>query len=194
MRGDWGQERRDRERKKSSAFRASVAAVNSDGSYQIRREDTGVTVKAQRGDISLALSIGQVVTAMRTDMSGATAGSGYVILAPVTTNSLSASLAHRFTDNIRNVTQTVSIIKVAGVIVQSITLQKGGAVITALIYGENLTTAPTYGDAGITNHVAPVVTSALITVQVKASAGMAVGRYSLTVAGVVMSNFFEVVP
>lgn len=193
-RGDFGEYQRERERKKSTTFRARVESVNADGSYMVRREDTGQTVRAEWGNRSVALAEGQYVVAMRTDLSGATHGIGNIILHPHSTNSRNSSDSQRYTNDVRHVAATVSCIKSGGVIVSRVTLVKGGAAVVVVISGENFSADPTYGNAGITNDIAVVRTATLITIQVEASAGMAVGLYSLTVGTHVISGFFEVTP
>lgn len=193
-RGDFGEFQRERERKKSTTFRARIEGVNPDGSYQVQREDTGQIVRAEWGNRSIALAVGQYVVAMRTDMSGSTHNVGNIILHPHSTNSRNSSDSQRYTNDVRHVAATVSVIKSGGVIVSRVTLHKGGAAVVVLIHGENFSADPTYGNAGITNDIAVVRTSTLITIQVEASGGMAVGLYSLTVGTHVIPDFFEVVP
>ena len=74
-----------------------------------------------------------------------------------------------------------------------VTLVAGGAATVVTIYGVGLSSAITYGDAGITNDAAQVTSDNAITIRPKASGAVAKGRYTATVAGVVIPDFFEVV-
>lgn len=180
-------------RRLSGAVRGTIVSKKADGGYVVQREDTLANVIAQRGDVSGEFSIGQFVTLSIPDRSGATAGTGYTIIARQTTNSRSTSLASRFSNQVNNPAEAIARITVGGVTVRKVQLTHGGAAVTILIYGSGLATAAVYGVAGITDNVAQVITSSLITIQPIASGGTALGKYSLTVAGQVLANFFEVV-
>lgn len=178
-------------RKAETRF-AEVDAVRSDGNYWLLDGATGERFIATPGTVGGTLSKGQTVTVSKPDGSGRSSGTGYSIIGVQTTNGRNSSLTSRVTDENTTSAESLARIVSGGVTVTSVQLVKGGAAVTVLLYGVGLATAAVYGDAGITDNVAQVITSTLITIQPKASGGMAVGRYSLTVAGVTIPNFFEV--
>jgi hypothetical protein len=71
-------------------------------------------------------------------------------------------------------------------------LVAGGDPVEILVYGFNLSSAPTYGDAELDDAAAQIITPTLITLSVEASAAAAPGSYSLTLAGQTRENFFRV--
>lgn len=161
--------------------RARIVAAISSNEYSAVLLDTGGTVRvtAVRGMQTLAAG---AIVLIAPIASAGIPNAGYVIqsvtsLLQPTSVPVSASLAAEIPTRIDS---------------DPTTLVKGGAGVEVKIYGANLSTAPTYGDPGITDDVAQVITATLITLRPKASGGMAVGRYSLTAGGITFPNFFIV--
>lgn len=172
---------RDRTRSTADARQAIVLSAPSATEYAVELVDTGRTINAVVPKGLAALSAGQRVTVAPLGASGIGNGRYHIVSShPLVQTSATPA------------TSTKSAETVTLIAPEPVTLVNGGAAVEVLIYGVGLATAPTYGDAGITDDVAQVITATLITLHVKASGGMAAGRYSLTVAGVTISNFFEV--
>lgn len=176
--------------KRKGEFRkAKVVRLLDDGSYECVLDDTGGTVRADAGSNVVNLVPLQQVVLSSLEASGRAIGGGWVV---VSYPRVSVGLGAPVSGTTALAGESVSRIMVAGVEVSSVILVVAGAVVTILIYGTGLTSAPTYGHASIVNHAAQVITATLITLQVKANAGTPLGRYTLTVAGVVIPNFFAV--
>jgi hypothetical protein len=91
------------------------------------------------------------------------------------------------------VTDTHTAETITRIVPDGITLVRGGDAVTVTIYGVELTTAPTYGDADIVDDSAPVITPTSITLSVKATGStIAAGVYSLTMTGRTLASFFRV--
>ena len=72
-------------------------------------------------------------------------------------------------------------------------LTAGGLSVAFTIFGANLATPLSYEAISITDDVAQVIDARAITAQPKASGATARDRYALTVAGITIPDFFEVI-
>jgi hypothetical protein len=190
MRG-MGHYLRDLRRRTAEIIPATISEIIGSGVYRVTLDRTGGTARATVAQPGVTFKVGQAVRVNRIDSSGAAPNGGLVIMGP-------AFLANRsdapsYSTTTTRTAETVSRIMSGGETVERVTLTAGGAAVTVLIYGSGLTSAPTYGHAGITDDVAQVITSSLITIVVEAAGGTPDGLYSLTVAGMEIPNFFSVV-
>jgi hypothetical protein len=178
-------------RRSSEGMRGEIVARLPSGDYTVLLEERDNQITASVLTPGVSYTVGQVVKLSRGDGARRVVGDGYTIDGLAAAGARNSSLAARFRATKTRTQATVAGIKVAGVFAESCDLVAGGAAVAILIPGNGFTVAPTYGDAGIVNDSAATVTDTLITLSVKATTA-AIGRYSLTVAGVVISEFFHV--
>jgi hypothetical protein len=154
--------------------------------YEARLADTNGTVRFA-GPINVTLEHNQAVLLARGDAAGRTINSGYIYvgLGPVLARNVTG-VGDPDTD-----TDTYSS-EIVTSIPEYVELTAGGASRTIHIYGKNLSTPPTYGDAEIDDASAQTITSTHITLVVSATIACNAGEYSLTVGGVTYPKFFRV--
>lgn len=169
----------------------TVDEIIGGGVYRVLLDRTGATTRASVSQAGATFRVGQSVLLSRIDASGVAPNGGWTILGPAAIQNRSDAAPYSTTRS--KAAGTVSLITSGGVEVSRITLTAGGAAVTVVINGTGFTSDPTYGHTGITNDVGVSRTATLITIQVKAALAVPRGLYSLTVAGMVIPDFFSVV-
>lgn len=184
---DSGNYLRDWRRRTAENVLAHVVARRPDGDYTCTLLDTGGTVWASRGSVSVELVKGQTVTLSRPESSGRSRNTGYVIIAfaPSSSKGSSDSTA---------INNTTSKGGVTVAIVSPHRTHLTGVAQTITVYGTGFTasTAISYGSASVIDAATPVITSTQITLSIVESSPYAAGLYSLSVGGVVIPEVFEV--
>jgi hypothetical protein len=172
----FGQYLRGLIRRKSVAGRGIIASMVSADVWMVTLEASKWQVRATSATPGASYVVGQVVWLMQSDASGATQNTEYIIGGIANSTSRNASVNEGYETTPYILAPTVSVISP-----NPCNLVHGGGAVAVTIRGVNFTKAPSYGNALITDNVAPVVTSTLITIQPKALIGLAPGRYDLTI-------------
>lgn len=182
----------DERRSQAETVTAKVDKPANDqfGNYLCTILATGKQIRAGvSGNITAALEAGQIVILGRTDRTGWSKNTGYIILGLAPAWMKGASETPPISEIRPKPGMSVSLITP-----KPATLRAGGAAVTVEIYGTGFTVAPTYGSTNIVDNSAAVVTSTKITLSVKANEATTPGVYSLTLGGVTYSDVFSVLP
>lgn len=170
-------------RRRAQIFLGEVVSLRPNGDYRVVLHDTQGEVTATPLTVGANFTIGHAVLVTRPDAAGRGVGNVYSILGLAGSGARNITLAGRVTEGHEATGVTITSIEPIPT-----SLAIGGAEVVVSIRGTGFTAAPTYGHTGIVNHVAPVVTATLITLQIKANGGTPAGRYSLTLGAIVMPN------
>jgi hypothetical protein len=185
-----GQHLDDRQKRGSVIHPASVVANRADGDVDVTIRQTQKTVRASRGNTGGTYTPRQLVQVSRTDASGVTSNTGWVIIGPAPSSMRGSSKASPLSDTSRKSAAVVTRIVPNPVIITA------GEVETVTLYGvfpEGTTV--TYGSVDLSNDVPPVVTSSQITLRVRAADGATEQHADLLIDGVVAApELFHLVP
>jgi hypothetical protein len=167
--------------------KAIILAALGSSRYTVKVIDTGATIAATAAQSGQTYAVGKEVL-LQTGASGRYSRSAILIIgySQAAENGAIVGLVEaRRANSSETVTQLPAL---------PVLLVSGGPAARFTIFGERLTTAPaSYGHAGITNATAAAIASTCLRLHVQASGAVPKGRYELTVAGVTVANFFEVV-
>lgn len=179
---DLGGYLKDYRQRTSEIVQARVKSTPIGGKMTCVLVDTGAEVTV---NVNQPVIVGQSVLLLNGDGSGRYRNARYVFLALGSSEGTSTTAVPLAQGHTRS-NGTISSIP------ERVDLVAGGSHVPVLIYGTGFTAAPTYGNTNIVNHAAAVVTSTLITLQVKANVACPDGLYTITLAGVVIPGFFSV--
>jgi len=177
---------RDFARRMVAKRNAIVIAVGVDGRYTVRRKDTGAEITVMAGQTGGPYRVGQELL-IEQDADGGSAGRLPLILG-IAQSSANGLIPVERTQATTVVSETLTSMPAAPV-----QLMRGGVPRTLMFGGYALASAPAYGHASVVNDVAAVIDGGSIRVAVKALVGCPLGRYSLTIAGRLFADYFEVV-
>lgn len=172
-------------RRTESVRNALVISATSATRFVIRYRDTGNDVSANLGAGITGVTVGKMVI-VRHDASGRAMNEPPVIIGlsqasenGVIVGELEVDVAHAAV----SIRETPSL---------PVRLTAGGAAGAFTLHGAGLALA-SYSTGNITDNVAQVTTGSSITLRPIASGGCAKGYYNITVSGVTINDFFEVV-
>lgn len=171
--------------RRSDPIRKGLVVTAAHPTYTVKIVDTGATITATAGNAGPYLVNEEVL--LQTGGSGRYARSAFVIIGNSQGVDNGAIVP---APDVKSEKSGETITQLPAYPVQ---LAAGGAVQRFSIFGERLSTTPTYGVGGITNAVAPAIDPSVIQFQVQAAGGTTPGLYSLTVAGKTIPDFFEVI-
>ena len=174
---------RDFRRRTAETRNGAVTAALGDGRYTVRLHDTGASVNASALQ-AVTLAVGNPVM-VRQDASGRARGSAFLIVGKLQ-DSDSGLLTGVNASTENSAAETIT--ELPDLPVQ---LVANGDSVRVVIFGSDLLTAATYGHASITNGSGQEIDGRSAVLHPVAGAVPA-GRYSLTIAGVTIPNFFEV--
>ena len=177
---------RERDRATAELRNGVIVAIVAGGKYDVRMDDTGGIIRTE-SLITATLAVGKGVV-VRFDSSGRASNKALGIVGLSTFGENGAPGRRLMTEATSVSAGTISALPPLPVV-----LKKGGSQEKRTIFGSGFTAAATYGNAEIVNDVAQVVSSSMIVISPRATSSCALGRYSLTVAGKTISNFFEVI-
>ena len=175
--------------KRQSAVKlAKVIARNDDGTYQVADIVTGSQRRVSKTNPAEEYAINSWVYIGSPTGGRTVIGASDVILsrAPADQKGLSGSPPDQVIEGIPGVV-------VSKIVPDPIILTAGGAAVAASIYGAGFLAGPSYGDPGITDNVAPVVTPTRIDVSLVASVPVVGANYPLTVGGTRAPNAIQVI-
>lgn len=178
--GELGRHLDNRQKQGSVILPAAVVSNRPDGNVYVRIRHTGKIVVASRGNSGGTYTPGQVVQVSRTDASGVTSNTGWVIIGPPPTNMKGSSQSVPLEESATKTAATVTHIAPNPVLLAA------SDVATVILYGVfTETPALAYGSVDLSDDIAPAVTPAQITLQVRASVAAANGEHDLLINGVV---------
>jgi hypothetical protein len=172
-------------RRRAETRNAKITTSHGSGKYTVTYIDTGGAVTAWSAQPSDTYAVGKIVL-VRSDRSGRRHGGELLILGYSQSSDNGVALRDLSTET-EKTAETVTELPA-----MPVSLVVSGPSVVVTIYGVGLSTTPTYGSADIDDDASPVVNADHIILTVKANGSCAPGRYSLTVAGVTIPNFFEV--
>lgn len=164
---------------------AIITAVLANNRYTVKDAVTEAPYAATGGQPNATYAIGKRVI-VRHDASGRATGRPLVIAG------YALSTENGAISGTLNVTGGVTAPTFLNM-PDKVTLVKGGLPVYMIVYGCGLTSGAVYGGANIFDAVAQSVSSDAIILEPYASASAVAGRYSLTLNGIVLSDFIEVV-
>jgi len=179
----------DRQRQGSVILPATIDSHRPDGDENVRIRHTGQVVRASRGNTGGTYEIGQVVQVSRTDASGVTSNTGWVIIGPPPTSMRGSSSSAPLTE-----TKTHSGTAITLIVPNPVPLVAGGDSVTVTLHGVFAgVTGVSFGTSEIVNDVPPTATDSEITLEVRATVGAVPGDYDLLLDGAVVApGLFEV--
>lgn len=164
---------------------AQVVSRNDDGSYDVQDLRTQQTYRCAKANPADEFTAGTRVIVSMVAASGLAIGAGSTIISRAPQEQRGVGLVARLSD------QSFFSPVVMSLDPSPVRIEIGSATPQPLeVYGVQLTTAPTYGSADITNDSAPVVASTGITLSLVAATGTP-GMYSVTCHGVTFSAAIE---
>jgi hypothetical protein len=181
--GGLGRHLNDRQREGSVILPAEVVTNRADGDVDVKIRHTGKQVRASRGNSEGTYTPGQVVQLSRTDASGMTSNTGWVIIGPPPSNMRGASKSARLDETSRGDGAAVTLI-----VPNPAPIVAGGDPVTVQLYGAFAgVRSVSFGTHDLSNDIAPVATPTQITLQVRASSSAIPGAYDLLLDGVVVA-------
>lgn len=165
---------------------AVVQAVLAGNTYRATYNDTGGEAVLIAGQGGGPYKVGQEVL-VQCDVSGRSLGKQPMIVG------IAQSAANGLIVVARAQSQSRAAETLTDYPPAPVQLQRGGLARTLTFRGHGLAAAPAYGHASVVNDVAAVITGDTMRLQVKALIGCPVGRFTLTIGGQTLADYFEVV-
>ena len=175
-------------KRQTSVKLAKVIARNDDGTYTVADIATGSQRRCSKTNPAEEYALNSWVYIGSPTGGRTVIGASDVILsrAPADQKGLSASTPDTVTEGVAGVV-------ISKIVPDPIVLTAGGAAVAASIYGAGFLVGPSYGDPGITDNVAPVITPTRIDVSLIASAPVLGANYPLTVGNTKAPNAIQVI-
>ena len=175
---------RDWTRASAETIPAKVISKQADGNYLCALVDTGFQVLGTPSQPNADYTPGQLVLLVRTDSSGRTRNTPYIIIGPGTARNASGSPTA--TD-----AHTVKASAISFVNPDPCSM-KAGSIVDINIYGSGFVAAPTYGDPNLKNVIAPTIIPTRITLQVRADPAIVPGDYALVLDDRRKERYFQI--
>jgi len=189
MASPFGQYLNDRQRKGSVILPAGVLANRADGDVDVKIRHTGKTVRASKGNTAGTYTPGQLVQVSRTDASGVTSNTGWVIIGPPPSSMKGTSKFAPLDE--AAATRGAAVTRI---VPNPVLLVPGGDVVTVTLYGAFAgVPSVSFSNSELLNDVPPAGTSTQITLEVRASSSAVPGDYDLLLDDTVVApELFQV--